>query len=285
MPRATSVIVDAPAKINLGLHVVRKRPDGYHDIETVFVPLDWSDTITLAPESYISMSSTDPTLPVDGRNLCMRAAEGLQAVTGFEGGARMHREKKLPWAAGLGSGSSDAAATIKGLCELWDVAPEGGELHRLACDLGADVPFFLELKPALGSGRGDELVPMTGGDRTPFHLPYAIAVASPEISISTSEAYAGVTPAENRRVDLVDLLTTGTAADWRKHLVNDFEPSVFRRYPRLAELKEEFYRVGAVYASMSGSGSSIFGLFEEAPEAENALATMQVRGWCGRALL
>jgi len=286
MHRGITVSEKAPAKINLGLRIVNRRPDGFHDIETVFVALQWYDRIDLAPSPEITFTCSVPDLPVDGANLCVQAALTLRRHAGVREGARIHLEKRLPWAAGLGGGSSDAAATLRGLCKLWDLDPAPGELQAIAAGLGSDVPFFLNPKPSLGRGRGDELSPLPASDsKRPFEIPHWIVVVVPPIRISSRDAYGRARPGDFRGNDLADLVVNGSMAQWRAHVVNDFEAILFPTYPELESLKSGLYEAGAEYASLSGSGSAVFGLFLRKQDAERSLGGFPHPGWLGKALL
>ena len=281
-----TVTVGAPAKINLGLRVLERRPDGFHEIETVLVAVTWSDKITIEEAAGLELTCSDPKLPTDERNLCLRAARLLSERLPAPTGARIHLEKRLPWGAGLGSGSSDAATTLTGLCRLWDRSPPREALMEMAATLGSDVPFFIDAHPALAEGRGERLTrldTMIGGE--PFNFPYTVAIAAPAIHISTAEAYAAVTPARRAGRSLAALVLDGEPRDWQRELKNDFEPSVFVRHPVLGRLKEQFYGGGAAYASLSGSGSAVYALFADEATARAAIEQIDAPAWVGDALV
>jgi 4-diphosphocytidyl-2-C-methyl-D-erythritol kinase len=281
-----TVTVGAPAKINLGLRVLERRTDGFHEIETVLVAVTWSDKITIEVASGLELTCSVPDLPTDERNLCLRAARLLSERLRPPTGARIHLEKRLPWGAGLGSGSSDAATTLTGLCRLWDRSPPHGELMEMAAELGSDVPFFIEAHPALAEGRGERLTRLdTMIGEEPFIFPYTVAIAVPAIHISTADAYATVTPARREGRGLAALILDGEPRDWRRELTNDFEPSVLARYPHLRQIKEDFYGSGAAYASLSGSGSAVYALFEHEAAARAATERINAPTWVGDALV
>ena len=273
----------APAKVNLGLHVLRRRADGYHDIETVFQPLAWADTVqaserTDAAYGGLALTTSDPALPTDRGNLVWRAAEALAAWAGITPEARLHLEKRVPYGAGLGSGSSDAAATLRLLARLWrlDVPPEA--LHALAAGLGADVPFFLGSGPALGTGTGTDLAPLRRPDGSRWRSPFWLVVAVPPVHVSTAEAYRGVTPEADGRPDLAAAVTSDDLSRWRREVVNDFEPGVVARHPAVGEALAVLKRHGAGWSALSGSGSAVVGAFESGREARAAFEEAEASG-------
>lgn len=278
----------AYAKLNLGLHVLKSRDDGFHDIETVFLKVGWHDTLHFTGSHEISMSCSDPVLPTDERNLCVRAARDLIAKTALQAnseiaqGAQISLTKEIPYGAGLGGGSSDAATTLLSLNDLLNAGLTPADLLHLGSELGSDVPFFLGEGIAYGQGRG-EVLEVVGEIRALDEKHLAIVV--PDVRVSTEEAYAGVAPFSEGRADLKSLVSQGSLADWRARLVNDFEPSVMRKYPAISELKKSFYEAGAEYASMSGSGSAVFGVFGSV-QAASSFVDARPRGyrcWFGEA--
>lgn len=269
----------APAKINLGLHVLRKRADGYHDVETVLHCIGWADRITAAPADRLAMTCSDPALPTDEGNLCLQAAARLQAAFGVERGARLHLDKRVPYGAGLGGGSSDAAATLVLLNELWALDAAPAELHRIAAAIGADVPFFLEASSAaLATGRGDELTPLRDASGAPYRLPFALVVAVPDVHVATPEAYGMVTPDDADRPDLAALVPSSDPARWQEALVNDFEAPICAAYPAVQAAMAMLREHGAAYAALSGSGAAVYGAFERAETARAAAAAAQDAG-------
>ena len=261
----------APAKINLGLEVLRRRSDGYHDLNTAFAALDLHDSITLArrDDGQIKLSVVgNPELGSDASNLCVRAALALRDHVGDRTlGLEIELEKRIPIGAGLGGGSSDAAGVLKGAAALWGVDVGNGELSELASALGSDVPFFLRAGLAIAGSRGETLNPVD------LALPFAILLVNPGIHIATPWAYQQVARnSERPATDLELILRRGVLNPeiLRAELVNDFEPAMFGHYPQLARIKERLYDAGAVFALMSGSGSTMFGLFGTAAEATAA---------------
>ena len=259
----------APAKVNLGLHVLRRRADGYHDIETCFLRIGWADQLTIYPSDRLTMETSDAQLPTDERNLCLRAANLLKEVSGTTQGAHIFLEKRIPYGAGLGGGSSDAATTLRLLNEGWGLGYSQTELLQIGRKLGADVSFFLLDQPvAYATGIGDEFHPLpcaVGGI-----LDYPLVVVMPPVEIATAEAYRQIVPFEEREGVLPEIICQTDFARWKQTLVNDFEQVVFQRFPVVQELKELLYARGAVYASMSGSGAAVFGIFTSFEEAEKA---------------
>lgn len=267
----------APAKVNLGLHVLRRRDDGYHDIETVFLPVAWSDMITVEPEETLAFTCDDEAL--DGNhNLCVRAAVELRDEYGVERGARVHLAKHLPYGSGLGSGSSDAATTMLLLSELWHLDAPHADLARIAVRLGSDVPFFLRREAAYATGRGEILTPLSEGAGDAYVFPFHLVIALPTTRISTAEAYADVRPDEQRRADISAIVRTNDLQVWKEELVNDFEMSILEAFPEIASLKEAMYAAGAGYAAMSGSGSAVFGVFDDMAHAEAAASALRQSG-------
>ncbi len=251
-----------PCKINLGLHVLARRADGYHELETLMYPVrGLCDALEILPSEEPGVHFSTSGLPVAGppeKNLCVRGYEALRKRYPIKG-VRIHLHKVVPMGAGLGGGSSDAAYVIRGLSELFDLNLSIQEMEEIAAEIGSDTAFFVAARPALSTGRGEVL--------TPFHFDlkgYRLLIVKPPFGVSTAEAYAGVKPRQPER-PLAELLHQPVAA-WRESLTNDFEPSVFVRYPELARIKELIYSLGARYAALSGSGSALFGLFPAGEE-------------------
>jgi 4-diphosphocytidyl-2-C-methyl-D-erythritol kinase len=246
-----------PCKINLGLHILSKQPDGYHSLETCFYPVPWTDILEIIPSSSFSFTSTG--LEIAGNaedNLCVKAYRMLQKDFRL-GKVAIHLHKILPSGAGLGGGSSDAASTLLLLNSIFDLRLTGDRLKSYAAQLGSDCAFFIDNKPMIGVGRGEQL------HETEITLAGKFLVLiKPDIHVSTAEAYSAVVPKMPEQA-LRNVLAGGIQY-WRENLVNDFEVSVFARYPQIGEAKKRMYELGAQYASMSGSGSSVFGIFDHA---------------------
>jgi 4-diphosphocytidyl-2-C-methyl-D-erythritol kinase len=238
----------------VGLHIVSKRADGYHELETIFYPIDWCDVLEIVPSDEQQFTSSGLAIPGKG-NLCLDAYHLLKADFDISA-VHIHLHKVIPIGAGLGGGSSDAAFTLKGLNELFDLKLSNEQLQAYAVQLGADCPFFVENKPMLATGIGEVLSPIEL-DLSNYHL----AIVKPDIHVSTAEAYSSVVPNQPTH-SLADLIRQ-PIVDWQ--VQNDFEKSVFAQYPEVEKLKQSLYEKGAVYAAMSGSGSAVFGLFKELP--------------------
>ncbi|MDR1406894.1 MAG: 4-(cytidine 5'-diphospho)-2-C-methyl-D-erythritol kinase [Tannerella sp.] len=244
------------AKINLGLHIAGKRQDGYHDIETVFYPIPLRDALEVVHAGETSFGQSGIRLdaaPED--NLVMKALHALKKKYAIPPSA-ICLKKAIPFGAGLGGGSADAAFMLKLLNAFAELHLDDGELEKTAATLGADCPFFVRNRPLLATGTGNVFEPL------PLSLKgYTLYIVKPDVHVSTREAYSLVEPSEPP-CPLRETVSR-PVAEWRGRLVNDFEPSIFNRYPVIGDIKERLYTQGAVYASMSGSGSAVFGLFEE----------------------
>ena len=248
------------AKINLGLIIQGKRPDGYHLLETLLYPIThFQDELTISSSGKEGCEFHLEGRKLDGKpedNLVVRAYQALKASIPDLPGASIHLKKQIPAGAGLGGGSSDAAFTLRGLKELFELEIEEDELEKIAANLGADVPFFLYDDPLFAEGIGTEL------SRFPIDLPYRIELVSPEIHSSTIGAYKALDIAKLRPGRSLKPVLEGSVDLWREHLDNDLESVVFDLHPRIKEIKEDLYNQGAIYAAMSGSGSAVFGIFE-----------------------
>jgi len=270
------MIVYPNAKINLGLHVTEKRADGFHNLETVFYPVGWSDLLELLPgeaqERGVKLSVSGLPIPGDTNdNLCVRAYELISRDYPMPA-VKAHLHKNVPMGAGLGGGSSDAAFFIRALNDLFELGLAWGELHHYAKQLGSDCSFFIANRPVIAEGKGDEYESLAL-DLSAYHL----AVAYPAIHVSTPEAYRGIVPKKPAR-SLEQLILETPLHEWKNVIKNDFEESVFKKFPAIGALKEKMYAGGAIYASMSGSGSAVYGIFEEAPALEFSGCTM----WSGK---
>lgn len=249
------------AKINLGLNIVEKRPSGYHNIETVFYPIGLCDVLEILPsESCSDYSFSSSGIVIDGNpddNLIVKAYHLLRNE--FElPPVDITLIKQIPFGAGLGGGSSDAAFTLKALNELFGLKIAPKKLEQYAVALGADCPFFIKNKPVYATGIGNEFSKVDISLKGLF-----MVLVKPDIHVSTPEAYSKVVPAKPL-YQILDVLKL-PIEEWKGKLVNDFEVSVFEKYPEIASVKQKLYDAGAVYASMSGSGSSVFALFQSEP--------------------
>jgi 4-diphosphocytidyl-2-C-methyl-D-erythritol kinase len=249
------------AKINLGLNVVSKRPDGYHNLETIFYPVDIHDELEVEEsdvEGCRLIISGVQEICEPSQNLVVKAYNMVCQDYDIPG-VKATLTKLLPMQAGMGGGSSDAAYMIRVLNELFDLRMTKDQMCSYASRIGADCAFFIEPTPSYAEGIGDELHPIQLNTLKGKHL----VLVKPDVAVSTKEAYAGITPqkpAKNCRKVICQPIDT-----WREELRNDFEDSVFQRLPVLAGLKQSLYDYGALYAAMSGSGSTIYGIFDEVP--------------------
>lgn len=260
------------AKINLGLNVVAKRDDGYHNLETVFYPVPICDALEVTemdsnyPIDYNCDLHIDGTA-IDGdkqKNLIVKA---YNLIASHHPLPRVHAHlcKLIPMQAGMGGGSSDAAFMIRLLNEQFNLSLTDETMERYAAQLGADCAFFIASSPAYATGIGDILTPLNEMTDHPDILKgFWIALVKPEVAVSTKEAYAGITPKQPAKCckDIV----FQPIETWKDELTNDFEDSIFANHPELAAIKQSLYDNGAMYAAMSGSGSVIFGLFRNKPE-------------------
>ena len=246
------MIVYPNAKINLGLNVLRKREDEYHDISSVFYPVkECVDILEIIKSEEFEFTNSGIEIP-EGENLCEKAWKLLDTDFGI-GNVKIHLHKQIPIGAGLGGGSADASFTLKYLNELFDLNLKNKELEKYALQLGADCPFFIDNTPKLVEGIGEK---MTSIDLDLSN--YEIRLVNPDIHISTKEAYSGIVP--KNPVLSVEKIIELPIIEWKGQLKNDFEESIFLKHPELRELKDQLYKEGAVYASMSGSGSVIFSI-------------------------
>ena len=245
------------AKINLGLQVTGKLPNGYHTISSCLFPIPWCDALEFVEAKKTCFQSSG--IPIPGNqqdNLVLKALKLLRKDYPLPN-LSIHLHKAIPMGAGLGGGSADGAFMLTMLNQEYQLFLDDSILEDYAAQLGSDCPFFVSNQPALATGTGTELEPLDLSLKG-LHL----LVVNPGIHISTREAYAGVTPKQSE-TDLKALLLSKDFDQWRSALVNDFETSVFTNHPTLAQMKQTLYDLGAVYAAMSGSGSTLYGLFEK----------------------
>ncbi len=261
-----------PCKINLGLHILSTRPDGYHNIETCFYPVPWNDILELIPAEKLAFTFSG--LQISGKeedNLCRMAYAMLKKDFDIPP-IHLHLHKMIPVGAGLGGGSSDAAATLKALNEIFALGISDESLRFYASQLGSDCSFFIEGKPMVGTGRGETLTPLAVRLAGKF-----LVLVNPNIHVSTVEAYRDIFP-RKPEMSIMEILRQPVST-WKNMLVNDFETTTLSKYPALKAIKEELYKLGAFYAAMSGSGSSIYGLFDQQPGLEKNFSEMRI--WSG----
>ena len=267
----------ASAKVNLALEVLGKRADGYHEIATVLQAVDLFDRIAVETADSLSLHTDDPDLPTDEGNLVMRAARLLQKAAGIETGARIRLQKRIPVAAGLGGGSSDAAATLWGLSRLWKLRWPTARLQELAVELGMDVPFFLGAGRAVARGRGEQLAPLPGGGG------YALVLVNPRVPLSTREVYGRVPtgwraePVGTDRV--VEALRTRNVNRVAAALTNNLEALVEPVLPVIGRMKAALLAAGALGAIMSGSGPTVFGMARSLDHARQIRSRVSRAGW------
>ena len=245
------------AKINLGLNIVSKRSDGYHNIETVFYPVRLYDALEIVPAVKETTTFTQTGMLIDGdpeKNLVFKAYRLLQkqyAIPEID----IYLQKNIPFGAGLGGGSSDAAFMLKLLNDFADLHLSNKQLERYARQLGADCAFFIQNRAVFAEGTGTIFTPVSVSLKG-----YYLIIVKPDVHVSTQEAYARIIP-QSPQESIRDMIRCPVET-WKNRLVNDFEAGVFARFPEIKTIKQKLYEKGAVYASMSGSGSSVFGVFE-----------------------
>ena len=255
------MILFPPAKINLGLRVLRKREDGYHEIETCMVAIPLCDVLEILPADEFKFSQSGlkvDSVPSD--NLCVRAYDKLNKEFNLPP-VHIHLLKIIPMGAGLGGGSADATYVLKGLNSFFNLDLPEDRLRAIAAELGSDCPFFVSEIPQIAKGRGEEL--------SPFKLDlsgYYLKIVNPGIHVSTGEAYANV-KFDAGNPELSELLTE-PMSKWKSTLKNSFEESIFPHHPAIEEIKKSMYNQGAIYSAMSGSGSTVFGIFENEPSSD-----------------
>jgi len=257
------MVVFPVAKINIGLRVTGKRDDGFHNIETIFYPIGLCDALESvsagegSAEDTLTVTGHDTEVP-SSENLVIKAIKRLRESCSFPY-LIIHLHKAIPSGAGLGGGSSDAAFILKLVNKAYGLKLSKDDLKKQALTIGSDCPFFIDSIPALGRGRGEMLTPLASNILSGLR----VVLANPKIRISTREVYENCRPAQ-RGNDLSELARL-PVSEWRESITNDFEEYVFGRHPVVAQLKELFYASGALYSSMSGSGSTVYGIFREEP--------------------
>jgi len=281
---ARRLVVNAAAKVNLALEVLSKRADGYHEIATVMQAVDLSDRLTLEDAPLLEVHTSATGVPTDERNLAYRAAAALQAAAKVERGARITLDKRIPVAAGLGGGSTDAAATLVGLHRLWQLHWPARRLEELAVELGMDVPFFLRGGAALGTGRGERLTAIPSAV-------LALVLVNPRFPVSTAETYGRVTPSMysdgGRSRVMVTALGRRAAPRVAASLYNGLELAVRDGYPQIGQMEAALTAAGALGAMMTGSGPTVFGVarsWEHARQIRTRVARGAWECWAVRTL-
>ena len=249
------MVVFPNAKINLGLNIINKRSDGYHELETCFYPVPWTDALEIIEANETIVTTSGIEIPKDGDNIVLKAYQLLADIYDLPP-VQIHLHKAIPIGAGLGGGSSDAAFTLRLINDLFTLGIDDEQLMTFAVQLGADCAFFIMNKPSLALGIGEKL--------TTINLALAgkfILLVYPNIHISTKVAFSDMSP-RIPSVKIADTLKIKETEKWKKNLVNDFEKPLFTKFPILSDIKKNLYNAGARYASMSGSGSSMYGIFD-----------------------
>jgi 4-diphosphocytidyl-2-C-methyl-D-erythritol kinase len=256
------LLVESPAKINLGLNVVRKREDGYHDLETIFIPLLLSDRITFTKSTKSSFRTDSELLNQLKDNLILKAIKLLEDVTNRKFILDIVVKKIIPIGGGLGGGSSNAAITLKAVNKMFDLRLEYELLAEIALQLGSDVPYFLNPVPSFAESRGERLQPLK------VEIPYPILIVNPGVKIDTGWAFKKIRPARPI-MKISDIFQEGLIDFDRikSYVKNDFEAIVFKEFPLIEQIKEEFYQQGAEFALMSGTGSTVYGIFSNLQKA------------------
>ena len=249
------MVIFPNSKINFGLNVVAKRSDGYHDIETIFFPVHLRDALEVIGKEKFEFSTSGS--PVEGeteKNLCIKAYRLLKKDFPNLPAVQMHLHKSIPMGAGLGGGSADGAFTLKLLNKKFELNLSEKQLINYSLQVGSDCPFFILNKPCFATGRG-EILEQTGLDLSEFK----ILIVHPAIHISTAWAFANIKPLKPFRS--IKQIIQQPVSTWKDELMNDFEKPVFEKYPEIKNIKDKLYNEGAIYASMSGSGSAVYGIF------------------------
>ena len=258
-------------KINLGLHITHKRKDGYHDIETLFYPVGLKDALEMVisenghKNKEVDFSSSGLEITGDtADNLCVKAYHLLKKDFPSLPFLHMHLLKKIPMGAGLGGGSADGAFALLLLNQLCHLGLSEDQLMVYALQLGSDCPFFIHNKPCMAKGRGEKMKEIT------LDLSgYTFLIVNPGIHISTAKAFAGIKPQQPELS--IEKIMEYPVNQWKKLLSNDFEQTIGEQYPKILQIKEDLYHAGALYASMTGSGSSVYGLFEKGNDTKRKL--------------
>lgn len=269
------------AKINWRLSVLGRRTDGFHELRTIFQTITLHDELTFAlrADDTVLLTCAAPDIPVDGRNLICRAATALKNHFGLRAGAAIHLVKRIPVAGGLGGGSSNAAATLLGLAHLWNLPVSKDELRLLGAQLGADVPYFFTGGTALGTGLGAHITAL------PEVAAEHLLIVTPNVKVATAEAYKALnapalTKAESDTILAISRADELFADSFPNTLHNDFEPAIFRLQPAIERAKNSLARAGARSALMTGSGASVFGIFENQERQERAAEILRTEtGW------
>lgn len=266
------------AKINWVLRVLGRRPDGYHEIDTIFQTITLQDRLTVARsgDERVNLTCDDPEIPLDEKNLIVQAALRVRESHGINSGATIHLEKRIPNQAGLGGGSSNAATALLGLVRLWEVEATVEQLEEIASGLGADVPFFLTGGTARGTGLGSHVSALPDVDEK--HL----IVVMPNVKVATRDAYKALSSPALTKPKAATILSSSRpqalfpdSSPWGPH--NDFDPVIFDLEPEILEAREALLTAGAQLAMLAGSGASVFGVFENVKAQEHAASALAAK--------
>lgn len=262
--------IKAPGKINIGLNVISNRQDGYHNIETIFYPLELCDYLIFKQADNFTFTANRNELITESDNLIIKAKDKLEEETGKNINVHVHLDKNIPISGGLGGGSSDAASTLTGLNKLLRLNLSNEKLFKLALSIGSDVPFFLNPKPCFAESRGEKLTYLD------FSINYPILIINPGIHISTKWAYEQVAP--KKTGFNLNKIKPEQMNDFRllkEKVKNDFEEIVFSKHKLISNLKDQLYKNGALFSLMSGSGSTVFGIFKDIHKANEVKKTFE----------
>jgi 4-diphosphocytidyl-2-C-methyl-D-erythritol kinase len=257
--------IKTPAKINLGLNITGKRTDGYHNIETIFYPVNLYDFLSFEKADTLSIESNNSSLVNEDGNSIIKAVHLLEKETGNKLNVKIFLEKNIPIGAGMGGGTSDGAAALIALNDLFELKLNKNKLQELALQIGSDAPYFINPVPSIAKGRGEIL------SEIEFNIQSPILIINPGIHISTKWAYENL-PANlpHKSISINSGFVNLDLSNLKDILTNDFENVVFPAYPEIQNIKSQLYELGAVFAIMTGSGSTVYGIFNDLSQAENA---------------
>jgi 4-diphosphocytidyl-2-C-methyl-D-erythritol kinase len=257
--------IKTPAKINIGLNILSKREDGYHNLETIFYPINLWDELTIQEDDKYALITNNSLLNMEGNNTITKARELIGRLTGIGIKAKITLNKRIPIGAGMGGGSSDGAAALILYNKFYDLKLTNEILYSLALKIGADAPFFIEPKPKFGSSRG-EIFESIG-----LIIDKPILIVNPGIHISTSWAFSKIRPKMPKiHLNQIEFGENNGLSNLNNKIVNDFESVVFESYPKIKEIKDRMYDLGAEFSLLTGSGSTVFGIFPDISSAQNA---------------
>jgi 4-diphosphocytidyl-2-C-methyl-D-erythritol kinase len=257
--------MNTPAKINIGLNILSKREDGYHNLETIFYPINLWDELTIREDDKFALITNNSQLNIECNNTITKARELIGELTGIEIKAKVTLNKRIPIGAGMGGGSSDGAAALILYNKFYDLKLTNEILYSLALKIGADAPFFIEPKPKFGSSRG-EIFESIG-----LIIDKPILIVNPGIHISTSWAFSKIRPKMPKiHLNQIEFGENNGLSNLKNNIVNDFESVVFESHPKIKEIKDRMYDLGAEFSLLTGSGSTVFGIFPDISSAQNA---------------